>query len=124
MAVCLRSVGVSNTRPAMGEIAAIFLLVSCMGSISLMRCITKPAISMLGAPFVGMRLHTRFVYSENTCMGLMVLFAKIKQLTSDLLIFSMLCQSRCSPFGNSTPLAVRVTLTLLRLKSGEISLDC
>lgn len=35
----------------------------------LMRCITNPAINMLGAPRVGIRLHTRLVCSEKTWMA-------------------------------------------------------
>jgi len=123
MAVYHRPVAVSRTRPTIGEMAEIFLEVSCIGSISLMRCMTKPAINMLGAPRVGIRLHTRFVYSENTCTGLMALSASAKQLTSDLLIFSMLCQSRRWPLGNVTPSDARTTVTVERPKSGDISTE-
>src|SRR5947209_12589152 len=103
-----------------GAMAAIFLAVSCIGSMSLMRCITKPAMSMLGAPLVGIKLHTRFVYSENTCIGLAALSSSMKQLTSDLLIFSMLRQSRRSPFGNITLSDVSVTITVDIPRSGDI----
>src|SRR6266487_4421003 len=90
-----------------------------------MRCITKPAMSILGAFSVGIRLHMRFVCSENTCMGLMSPFSTRKQLTEDLLIFSMLCQPSCSSFGKRTPVDVVCAITVVIPKSGEISReDC
>src|SRR3989442_14388311 len=103
----------------MGEIVAIFLNVSCIGSVSTMRCIVKPAINMLGVRLVGKRLQKRLVYSENTWIAFMVPSSIRKQLVCDFLIFSMFCHVNCSPLGNMMPSGVRVTITVEMPKSGE-----